>query len=181
MKKFFSVLFIAFCFFAINFQNAEARIDDSKIKLGGIGPGDHMSDMIAIYGQPDDFGPKIYRPKIQEASYVVYGKGKSQVKIEFSIYFKLNLPLKGDERIEKISVSSNNGFKTPDGVAVGMSESILTEKYGEPEFVNKFEDYGSMDKCYGGYLYWFRFGVKDGKITYIIAEFHPEYVYRKKI
>lgn len=167
MKKF---LFALMCLIVLNFTTTEARIDDSRIALGGIIPGSRLSDVIAMYGEPDE---KVVSDRWTYKSYVYYGTGKNRVVLEM---YGVGLSYKGTEGVRTIGVESDNGFATPDGIKVGTPAAMLVEKYGEPDF--KPKDFVSGTYYYG-FLYYFRFGITNGKISSIHAGCQGDYAWKK--
>ena len=169
LKKF--ILMFLVCLI-INLTSAEAsyQIEDSQVSLGGITPGMRMSEVIKVFGQPDKIDLK--------KELCVYGtdpwpENRADSRVFIKLFYQfVGLKLDGSERIESISVSSNNGFATPDGVKVGMDASILKQKYGEP-------DGGSSNtlKSYYSFLYAMRFTIKPetNKITSIRVEAKDDY------
>ena len=177
MKKIFAFMFIVSCFFAMNFQNADARIDDSKLILGGINPGEsRVKNIISIYGEPDE---KELNNRTSYESYFFYGRtseygpplGRYSVIIQF---YDVGLEFDDNDGVKYITVKSNNGFSTPDGIKVGTTENELIQKYGSPDMIYKNYVY-----YYYGTLKFFRMEMKNGKVSKILAGAKEDYWMRK--
>ena len=167
MKKFF---FALICSVVLNFMTAEARIDDSRIALGGIVPGARLYEVIAMYGQPTE---KEISNRLDNKPYVYYGTDKSRVVLAM---YGVGLSYEGTEGVRTIGVKSDNGFATPDGIKVGMPAAVLIEKYGEPDFKPKDSVSGTY---YYGFLYYLRFGITNGKISSLHAGCQGDYAWKK--
>lgn len=171
MKKF---LFALMCLIVLNFTTTEARIDDSRIALGGIIPGSRLSDVIAMYGEPDE---KVVSDRWTYKSYVYYGTGKNRVVLEM---YGVGLSYKGTEGVRTIGVESDNGFATPDGIKVGMPATALLEKYGKPDFVKYTSDNVVDAVYYHGFCLYIRFGTStNGTVNSIHAGCQGDYAWKK--
>ena len=174
-KKIFSAMLLAAMFFICGQNNfAQAKIDDSKISIGGIIPGDDKSSKIMqIYGEP--------QIKKSDDAYFAYGTPKKEVKFKF---YKGSMGLSfpdGKEWLEYIILYANNGMSTPDGIKIGTTESELKQKYGAPDIVRDHTSDIFKDHTYYyiGALKFFIIKVKNGKVSEIIAGVKEDYHLKK--
>ena len=127
--------------------------------LGGLHVGDTTDTVKSILGEPDsqEYGYS----QMTEKKYAVWTYGNAAT----INYFENN----GEYFVQIVKVDADNGFATPDGIKVGMSEKALKQVYGEPYF------YISSHEGTGQYRYRndrysqveFVFQVMNGKITNI--------------
>lgn len=122
LKKFF-VTSLMMTFFIVNQSNVcNADIPRSEISLGGIGLFNYnkfyyRSDYVEkIYGKPT--GGKSFN-----TGFDIWCYGNS-VTIGF---------LEG--LVSSVSVTANNGWKTPSGLAVGMKIDDAVRMYGHPDYI----------------------------------------------
>lgn len=185
MKKFLFAIMV-FCF-VFSFSSAEAKIDDSRVALGGIVPGAKITDVTNVYGEPTD---KDIKPQT-EAPWVCYGNRESKNLVIIRLYpGSVGLTggkLTGREKVKSIYVTSNNGFATPDGIRVGTPEKVLYEKYGKPDLLLKDDDVSSHKNnrrdiksiYYYSFLYTFSFRVINDEVRSIEAACREDYAFRK--
>lgn len=139
-------------------QNA-VSLPQERMALGGIHVGDTTDTVKSILGEPDsqEYGYS----QMTEKKYAVWTYGNAAT----INYFENN----GEYFVQIVKVDADNGFATPDGIKVGMSEKALKQVYGEPYF------YISSHEGTGQYRYRndrysqveFVFQVMNGKITNI--------------
>lgn len=139
-------------------QNA-VPLPQERMALGGIHVGDTAEVVKSILGEPDsqEYGYS----QMAEKKYAVWKYGDAAI----IHYFENN----GEYFVQIVKVDADNGFATPDGIKVGMSEKALKQVYGEP-FI-----YISSQEGTGQYRYQndrysqveFVFQVMNGKITNI--------------
>ncbi len=91
-----------------------AQIADESAALGGLTVGLPLTRVIEIYGNPQ---------KIDQYNNLTYGNGTVKIMTNF----------KSRVRIDRIYVSANNGFTTPEGIRVGSSINQLFNTYGSPD------------------------------------------------
>lgn len=166
MKKFFLIVAVL-CVSLI--QNiCSARIDVSKMYIGGLNLKSTISDAVRIYGEPTKItktdirwlGPSKTKPKVlPQLSHYHLGDGSFEIT-EYP-----------NGILEQILVTANNGIKTADEVGVGMDKKILTEIYGKPDNVYRVEviEYHSYYPFLGtgSQTIPLVFGIKNGKIISI--------------
>ena len=164
LKKFLAAIFLSFFCFTINFSNAEARIANSQVALGGIVPGCKMSSVISIYGQPDE----IDISNKYDLKLCYYGKKNEnaddkRVTIELSPN-SVGLNFTDKALVQRVKVVSNNGFKTPDNIHVGSSLDEVLSIYGKPDYENR---YGTFTLDYYSEFFGLKFwiGEKTRKVT----------------
>ena len=125
MKTFMAVILSAFVIFGNNFCSAEmAR---NEMYLGGLTFGSSTAQMLRMYKAPDKTEGGV--EQLYDCNY-----GNS-VKISYNAY---------NNKIFKITVLADNGWKTPKGLAVGMPISQAIEFYGNADF----EKYGAEKAVY---------------------------------
>ena len=127
-KKFFVAAMMIF-FAAENFC---AAMPASEMFLGGLTVNSSYQEMVRIYGEPTS-------QKIGIEYMFFYGYGDS-VGIDY--YSHTN-------EIQAITVTANNGWKTPSGLAVGDNISKALDICGEP-------DYKEIGKYKTAYCYFHR-------------------------
>ena len=136
-----------------------ASLPQERMALGGIHVGDTSEVVKSILGEPDsqEYGYS----QMTEKKFAIWEYGNSAT----IHYFENN----GEYFVQIVKVNADNGFATPDGIKVGMSEKVLKQVYGEPYF------YVSSHNGSGQYRYRndlhnqieFVFQIKNGKITNI--------------
>ena len=137
--------------------------DPAHIGLGGLKPLFSYTQVYNIYGEPTE----IYRTKNPESNalfdepfYYVYAYYGKTVKLSFIMLSKSK-----EMRLFEIKSTGNNGWKTPDGLTVGMKEAEMKNILG-PSFKRN-------DKPECHYYNWegwsLSFTVKDGVITEIVC------------
>lgn len=105
-----------------------------QLALGGISLTNRMQEVVNAYGSP-----RYYRKGIAQ-----YGNG---LEIQ---YFNDSY----QSQIYEIRVTERNGFATPAGIEVGMTEDIIEKIYGRPDMATisgtekKYEYYGSGKDSY---------------------------------
>lgn len=93
-----------------------AAVASDQIALGGIVPGATLDEMIAVYGQPIQTDDDEYS----------FGTG-----------FIVEVDDHNRNVIEKIVTLNDNGIGTPNGVHVGMNESVIQSTYGRPDKIDR--------------------------------------------
>lgn len=174
MKKYISLLCIAlFSLFSAVSAFAQGSYSSpagtSLFALGGIEIGDDWSLVTSRYGTPDYtqmLTPKDIKKKADPLNTYSYGK---TVFIETSpepVQF-----------VRSISVTANNGWKTPRGIGVGSTVPQLLNTYGNPTNTstldgNKVYSYGQVfsDRFIG-------FTTKNDVITGIYLTSHKDYAH----
>lgn len=140
-------------------SSAFAYVTHDQAALGGIPSGASMDYVRSIYGNPDRAVPESYGGKYTPYLYY-YGTG-------VMIYDS------GVGRANVITVTANNGWATPAGVTVGMSEMVLNDVYGPANSVdyhNGTTIYSYQPAPHGGPAI-LSFGVENGIIVSISAGF----------
>ena len=169
MKKLLSVLAVilmvllssaAFAKTPPGFYNLK---DPAHIGLGGLKIGYNYMQVYNMYGEPT----KVYRTKnprsdalFPEPYYYVYVYYGETVKLSFIMLSKSK-----EMRLFEIESTANNGWKTPDGLTVGMKEAEMKKILG-PSFQRKDKP---EDHQYNWEGWGLIFTVKDGVITKIIC------------
>ena len=85
--------------------------------LGGFTVGSSYPEMVRAYGQPV--------------------RDKSHAEDNYSCHYgnSVEIGYNGtSNKIQHITVTANNGWKTPSGLAVGMNISDALDMYGEPDY-----------------------------------------------
>jgi hypothetical protein len=137
--------------------------DPAHIGLGGLTSGFNYEQVCNIHGEPT----KVHRTKnpktdvlFPEPYYDVYAYYGKTVKLSFIMLSKSK-----EMRLYKIESTGKNGWKTPDGLTVGMKESEMKKILGpsfqsadKPELHSYNSEVGSLI-----------FTVKDGVITRIVC------------
>ena len=100
----------------------------SEMYLGGLTVGSTVDEMKRIYGEPTS-----HKVGIEHLGSYAYG---NNVGIGYFDYQKA--------RITDITVSANNGWKTPSGLAVGDNISKALDLYGNPDYTRS----GSFKTAY---------------------------------
>ena len=114
-KKFFmAFIFVIMLATQINFCQA---MPYSEMYLGGLTVGSTVDEMKRIYGEPTS-----HKVGIEHLGSYAYG---NNVGIGYFDYQKA--------RITDITVSANNGWKTPSGLAVGDNISKALDLYDKPD------------------------------------------------
>lgn len=133
---------------------AEAKIEDSRIALGGISIGSTEDYVRATYGKPKTYSRDYYAPR---KGYVrEYNYGDS--------FFVTVLEETG-QVMRMMSMDRHNKIATPDGITIGSAIDDVLRRYGEPDLrqIDGDSDYlwyfGSREK---GNLV---FRVSFGKVT----------------
>lgn len=126
MKKIFTAIILS-AFLIVGNNFCSAAMPRNEMYLGGLTYGSSTAQMLRMYKSPNKTEGGI------EYMYdCTYGKS---VKISYDAY---------NNKIFKITVLDNNGWKTPKGLAVGMSVSQAIELYGNADF----EKYGAEKAAY---------------------------------
>ena len=112
-------IFIAIIFFVAQFNFCSAQMPESEMSLGGLTFGSSFDYMEKIYGEPNYF----YTGGVKKSGAFLYGD---------SIILHYNAEL---DRIETIMIDSNNGWKTPAGLSVGMNILDAENFYGKPDYM----------------------------------------------
>lgn len=138
---------------------AMANVPYDKVAIGNVGPGSSIGYVKSVYGEPTS-------TNYDTPTSATYEYGDS---------FVLTSSPKDSQTIYTVFSSAHNGLNTPDGVGVGMKESVLEEKYGPCERIGHVDGVTyyhyamdpnpSLPNAFGGYS----FGVKDGVIVSIWA------------
>lgn len=110
MKKTFIALMAALCLGNV----CNAQIADSSAALGGLTVGLPLNRVVEIYGRPQN---------IDQYNNLTYGNGTLKIMTNF----------KSRQVIDRIYVTGNNGFATPEGIRVGSSLNQLVNTYGNPD------------------------------------------------
>lgn len=132
-----------------------ANATDSQISLGGIEPGCSGDYVIQIYGKP---AHKVTR-NADFMTLTTYFYGSPMPTVEVAVFTNSNT-------VHHIRSTGNNGFYTPDGLGVGMSESTVYRLYGRDGFTYnhdgvKYIEYGNS----GNRI--LNVGIKDSKVVSI--------------
>jgi len=137
--------------------------DPSHIGLGGLKIRYNYEQVCNMYGEPTE----VYRTKNPESNalfdepyYKVYASYGKTVKLSFIMLSKSK-----EMRLYEIKSTGNNGWKTPDGLTVGMKEAEMKNILGP--------SYRRDDKPDCHYYNWegwsLIFTVKAGVITEIVC------------
>lgn len=110
MKKTLLALIAALCMGNI----CNAQISDESAALGGLTVGLPLNRVIQIYGRPQN---------IDQYNNLTYGNGTLKIMTNF----------KSRQVIDRIYVTGNNGFATPQGIRVGSSLNQVIGTYGNPD------------------------------------------------
>ena len=126
MKKFFAILalMLAFCV-----NTTEAAIPKSEMSLGGVRTGVNISQVYKTYGKPARKETKTAYMWGGNMQFVTYYFGNGSFYVT---------EVKGGNKnfgVLITATTSNNGIKTPAGIAVGDSATKLKTKYGNPDSV----------------------------------------------
>ena len=141
---------------ATHLNVCSATIPNSELALGGITCGASEDYVLQIYGKPD----KII--KYKDAKDYFDGKSKHYLYGEdFDIMFD------GD-RVFNIKITGANGITTPSGLTVGMKETEIYKKYGQPDSKSKKTCYYHLQEK-GLERLGIRFDFEKGKITSIMC------------
>lgn len=103
---------------------AMAAIPDEAVALEGIAPGATVEEATAAFGAPTQVGSHLY----------------------FKNGVIGHIHKKTPNIIHELETKQANGAATPAGIKVGMSESALTEVYGEADKVDY--EYGEVEYEY---------------------------------
>ena len=114
-KFFMAFIFVIMLATQINFCQA---MPYSEMYLGGLTVGSTVDEMKRIYGEPTS-----HKVGIEHLGSYAYG---NNVGIGYFYFQKA--------RITDITVSANNGWKTPSGLAVGDNISKALDLYGNPDY-----------------------------------------------
>lgn len=135
-------------------------ISPDRIAVGGIGAKAKASDLIRVYGQPTEF----YRDK-------------NFYNVPFACHYNKTAwfnfwethPFGGE--IVGADITANNGFKTPDGISVGMPESVIVRTYGQPDIYKTGVGIESAKNSYGAVA----FTNKRNDTCYVYTYTYPSY------
>ena len=126
MKKILtSIILSVFLIVGNNFCSAE--MPRNEMYLGGLTFGSSTAQMLRMYGAPNKTEGGV--------EYMYDGYYGDGVRISYDAYIN---------KIFQITVTENNGWKTPKGLAVGMTVSQAIELYGNADF----EKYGAEKAAY---------------------------------
>lgn len=115
LKKFFVAMFLTVFAFVGN-SICSAKMPKSAMYLGGFTVGSSYFDMVRMYGEPIKTGG---------AENNISAKYGSGVLIGYNNY---------NNKIQSITVTENNGWKTPRGLAVGSNISDVFDLYGNADY-----------------------------------------------
>lgn len=115
MKKTILSVALSGCFLLAGIGTSSAEISREEMKLGGLSIGMNGTAISRIYGEPSqtEFGGFVWH----------YG---DSVTINFQ-----------EGSLGSVTVTANNGWTTPAGLAVGMDVDSAMELYGEPDYSSK--------------------------------------------
>ena len=155
MKKIASLLIVVGVLLISSVCFASISVD--RIALGGISIDSSLKYVKSIYGTPIHINTynngQRWELKYGDG-FLVQASSRSGENYEEGTYY-----------VDQVVVNKDNGIATPDGVRVGMKESVIESTYGEPFSVHQrdglsfywyFDDSGK-DKL-------LEFGVLDGVI-----------------
>lgn len=122
MKKFLTAIILsAFLLVGNNFCNA--AMPRNEMYIGGLTFGSSTVQFLKMYGSPT-----VTEGGIEHLFSCKYGES-----VEISYNAEIN-------KIFKITVTDNNGWKTPKGLAVGMTIDKALELYGDADFVKNGDE-----------------------------------------
>ena len=117
LRKIFIAALSVFALVAGQFSLCSAAMSQAQMFLGGITVGTSYSEMVKMYGAP-----------IQVAD---HAEDNYTCRYGNSVAIGYN---KFANKIQSVTVSANNGWATPDGLAVGMKISAAQDLYGTPDY-----------------------------------------------
>ena len=104
---------------------AFAQISNDRIAIGGVGPGCTPDYVESVYGEPTS----------QETG---SSGAQSYVEYNYNNGYVIGFDESGSQAVAVTCTTDN--LTTPDGVAVGMEASVLSEKYGTADHIYNFND-----------------------------------------
>ncbi len=123
MKRILMILGAMTFFLLANNLECDARIRDEQIALGGIYPGCPFSEVVRMYGEPDESERHEIPYARCEGTKYRYGNAATLfVTDEGIVYY--------------IGVSKDSDFSTPDGVRLGTDLDTLKSIYGKEDYYN---------------------------------------------
>ncbi len=126
MKKILTAIILsAFLLLGNNFCNA--AMPRNEMYLGGLSYGSSTAQFLRMYGKPARTEGGV------EHMYTCYYGNSAQIGYAADI-----------NKIFSITITDNNGWNTPRGLAVGMTIDKAVELYGNPDF----EKYGAEKAAY---------------------------------
>ena len=156
------------CLFVFN-NFVYAKVEPSRIAIGGIGMNNTKDYVRNIYGHPDKMESKTYTKAVGgNGSGGIFGFqiGDTQDIWYYGDSFKI---IFGNGKVTEINSTAKNGLKTPDNISVGMKINALYEKYGQPDSTYKDESNGEVSFIYGSIynndLNYLHFNINNGIIT----------------
>lgn len=118
---------------------AEAfAISPDRIALGGLGAKATYGDLIRTYGQPTEI--------LRNKSFYNVPYACNYNRTAWFAFWE-TYPFGGE--IIGMDTNANNGFKTPDGICVGMPESVIVKTYGQPDIYKTGVGIENANKTYG--------------------------------
>ncbi len=171
IEKIAAMLFMLLLPFCV----ASAKIPAVMVGVGGLSPYSAMEYVLGVYGEP------AYKTTLGNGEQLfTYG---NKVTLYFATEKKLNFVFKGKDEgredaflLRRVDVVDYPPMATPQGVAAGMDEEVLTETYGKPDVSVLTVDDKNCDKrlMYVGEpteenegICFMTFDLKDGKIVKI--------------
>lgn len=121
MKTFIAIILSVFVILGNNF--CSAAMSQKEMYLGGVTFGSSTPQLFRMYGFPNKT-----EGGVEQLYTCYYGDG---VEISYNAY---------NNKIFQIIVTENNGWKTPKGLAVGMTIDKAIELYGNADFEKYGED-----------------------------------------
>lgn len=115
LKKFFVAMFLT-VFALVSNNICNAKMPRSEMYLGGFTVGSSYFDMVKVYGEPIKTGG---------AENNISAKYGSGVVIGYNNY---------NNKIQSITVTENNGWKTPRGFSVSSNISDVLDLYGNADY-----------------------------------------------
>lgn len=150
MKNLFKyIVAMTFCFVFLSAGTADAKLGVEQVAIGGITYKMPISQVIEMYGNPH---------RIESGSVYCWGANSLRVNT-YS-------PKGPTDYVTEVKVAERNGMETPDGVIVGMPESVLDEVYGPADRVD-YDRNGCTVYIYGSKTSSLAFRTKQGKIQVI--------------
>lgn len=122
MKKILTAIILsAFLIVSNNFCNA--AMSRNEMYIGGLTFGSSTVQFLKMYGNPT-----VTEGGVEHLFSCKYGDS-----VEISYNAEIN-------KIFKITVTDNNGWKTPKGLAVGMTIDKALELYGDADFIKNGDE-----------------------------------------
>ncbi len=133
MKRIMMILGVIAFFLLTTSLECDARIRDEQIALGGIYPGCPFSEVVRIYGEPDE----AERKEIPNA----HKEGTKYRYVDLATIFVTD-----EGMVYSVGCSNDNGLSTPDGIKVGTDLNTVKNVYGKEDYYS-----GHNATAYGYY------------------------------